>query len=85
MKEDPNKPHKTSLTVSPMPNSNLQGESYETVLLLDSKKSLAYQFTFRMSEDKSVADRFIEAVGRANATEKKGKGVADQQVTSGYV
>ncbi len=76
--EDPNKPHKRSITISPMPNTNLQGTSLETVLLLDVRGALAYQFTFDVSTDEEVTKRFVEAVDLANsigkANDSKGGG-----------
>eukprot|EP00551_Chaetoceros_affinis_P002357 CAMPEP_0203636360 /NCGR_PEP_ID=MMETSP0088-20131115/2914_1 /ASSEMBLY_ACC=CAM_ASM_001087 /TAXON_ID=426623 /ORGANISM="Chaetoceros affinis, Strain CCMP159" /LENGTH=241 /DNA_ID=CAMNT_0050490471 /DNA_START=62 /DNA_END=787 /DNA_ORIENTATION=- len=68
--EDPKKPHKRSITVSPMANTNLQGDTLETVLLLDVRGSLAYQFTFDTTDDEDVSKRFVEAVGLANSIGK---------------
>ena len=66
VKENTEKPHKRSITVSPRPNTNLQSEVLETVYLLDARDSLAYQFTFDVSSDKGIPDRFIQSVGHAN-------------------
>lgn len=68
--EDPNKPHKTSITVSPSPNTNLQGDGLETVLLLDARGDLAYQFTFEVNTDGDIAKRFIGAIEKANIVGK---------------
>lgn len=76
MKEDPKKPHKSSITISPSVNTNLPGANCETILLLDAMGELAYQFTFLISKDKDLATRFILAVQNINAYAKtmdKGK------------
>jgi hypothetical protein len=70
VKEDPKMPHKRSMTVSPMPNTNLQSQNLVTVLLVDVRNVLAYQLTFDVSKDPSAAERFIQAVGYANAVGK---------------
>lgn len=64
VKEDPNKPHKRSVTVSPMANSNITSDNLETILLLDAHKKLAYQFTFDISPEgsKDLGDKFLTAV-----------------------
>lgn len=75
VREDPLNPHKRSLTVRPAPNSGLQGEGLETILLLDDNEKLAFQFTFDLSRGKSLADDFMAAVVESNMaakmTEKK--------------
>jgi len=68
--EDPEKPHKSSVTISPGYNTNLQGEDYETVLLLDAMDALAYQFTFDISQDKDLPERFMLAVQNINVAAK---------------
>jgi len=66
VKEDPNNPNKKSLTVSPMPNTNLQAQTLETVLLLDSTGNLVFQLSFDTSLDKDIANRFLASVANAN-------------------
>lgn len=65
--EDRNKPEKGSITISPIPNSNLPREGLVTVLLKYRKnKKQAYQFTFdTKATDKSFPKRFMELVEQA--------------------
>jgi len=70
VKEDPKKPHKRSVTFSPSVHTNLSSADHETVLLLDARGELAYQFTFDISQHKDLATRFICAVLNINAYDK---------------
>lgn len=71
--ENPLRPDKTSVTISPTPNSNMCKEDMKTVLLKYHDGKQAYQFTFNAHEDKSVAKRFVDAVERAS-----GKGTSSK-------
>jgi len=62
IKEDPKKPHKHSVTISPSLNTNLPKEEIETILLLDDKEKLQYQFTFDVSQDRELATNCILAI-----------------------
>lgn len=53
-----------------MPNTNKQSQALETVLLLDARNTLIYQFTFDVNKDKSLPERFIQAVCKANVIGK---------------
>lgn len=68
--EDPKNPHPRSLTVSPNPITNLQGDGLETVLLLDARGKLAFQLTFDLSKGKSLAEDFVAAVVESNMADK---------------
>jgi len=70
VKENPKNPHKRSVTISPSVNTNMTGNDFETILLLDAMGDLAYQFTFDVSQDKDLAVRFILAVQNINVTNK---------------
>lgn len=72
MKEDPNKPHKRSVTVSPGFGSGLnrQDGSIETVVLVDALGKLAYQISFDVKVNKNIADNFVAAVRNINVAEK---------------
>lgn len=63
--EDPNKPEKTSVTISPTSSKGSRADLV-TVLLRYHDGSHAYQFTFDTSNDRSVAKRFYGAVERAS-------------------
>lgn len=69
--ENPKKPHRRSVTVSPAPNTNVTKDSMVTVLLLDARGVLAYQFTFDVSQDKNVANKFVLAVQNINTVHKQ--------------
>mmetsp|Transcript_3728 Transcript_3728/g.10506 ORF Transcript_3728/g.10506 Transcript_3728/m.10506 type:complete len:240 (+) Transcript_3728:89-808(+) len=59
--EDPKKPDKNSFTVSPRINTNEARENLATILLKHkSTGKQAYQFTFDLSGDKSIAKRFMD-------------------------
>mmetsp|Transcript_695 Transcript_695/g.957 ORF Transcript_695/g.957 Transcript_695/m.957 type:complete len:242 (-) Transcript_695:136-861(-) len=70
VKENPRKPHKRSITVSPMANTNLQGEALQTVLLLDDLGHLAFQFTFDSGSNGDLADQFLQVVQDVNLAAK---------------
>ncbi len=63
--EDPSKPEKTSVTVSPTSSKGTSADLV-TVLLRYHDGAHAYQFTFDASNDRSVAKRFYDAVERAS-------------------
>jgi hypothetical protein len=69
-KEDPSNPHKSSITISPGYNTNLQGVDYDTIILLDGMDNFAYQFTFDITRDKDSCDRFMLAVQNINFVTK---------------
>lgn len=70
VKDDKKKPHKQSLIVSPLPNTNDQNNALETVILLDARNKFVYQFTFDITLGKDVCNQFIQAVEHANAIGK---------------
>jgi hypothetical protein len=74
VKEDPKKPHKRSVTISPGYGSGIsrQDDNIENALLLDAQGKLVYQITFNCKDDKEITNRFITAVTSVNLVEKKG-------------
>lgn len=62
--EDPKKPDKGGVTISPIPNTNLPRESMVTVLLKHrSNRKQAFQFTFDTdSVDRATPKRFMDLV-----------------------
>ena len=63
IQEDPKKPDKSSVTISPRVNSNEARASLVTILLkYRNTGKQAYQFTFDTSSDKSVPKRFLDHV-----------------------
>jgi len=73
VKENPKKPHKASVTISPMTNTNLQKQEFETVVLVDARNTLAHQFTFDVGRKKDSADEFLLAVENVNSDVKQEK------------
>lgn len=72
--EDPKKPDKFAVTISPTHLGNASKVEYKTVLLkYRSDGSQAYQFTFDSTTDKSVAKRFLDVV--QNSAKAKAKTV----------
>lgn len=74
VKEDPKKPHKRSVTVSPGYGSGIdrQDANLETALLLDAKDKLVLQIVFNRNGDTTdITNRFIAAVENINIAEKK--------------
>lgn len=73
VKEDPKKPHKRSVTISPGYGSGIsrQDENIENVILVDAKGNLVYQLAFNCKDDKEFANRFISAVTTINIGEKQ--------------
>jgi hypothetical protein len=70
VQEDPRKPEKGSITISPLPNTNLPRESMKTVLLKNkSNGKQAYQFTFDTEKDPSLHKLFYDLV---DDSKKKG-------------
>lgn len=67
--EDRKRPHKFSITISPLPNSNESPENMVTVLLT-SGKTLVHQFSFDTSKDPTIARRFYDCV---HIAKQKGK------------
>jgi hypothetical protein len=75
VQEDPNHPDPASITVSPVPNTNKPRKTVVTIMLKYRRDdSQAYQFTFDIEQDASLAKRFIDAVEMGNATSKKSGG-----------
>ena len=62
MKEDPRKPHPNSYTISPGTDKNFSVDSMSTVLLMDRTDKLVYQFTFDISKDGEISNRFVAAI-----------------------
>jgi hypothetical protein len=61
--EDPTRPDVCSTTISPIPNTNLPRPEMKTVLLrLQSNHQMIYQFTFDSTNDKDVAQRFLQTI-----------------------
>lgn len=86
-KENPHKPHKTSVTISPMTNTNLQRRDLETILFVDARNTLAYQFTFDVTKNKESADMFLIAAknitdGSKNNNRSAGAGGGKKEKTS---
>jgi hypothetical protein len=86
VKEDPKKLDKHSVTISPRVNTNEARENLLTILLSNpnpnpnkTTRKHAYQFTFDVSHDKSVAKRFLELVNFV------GKTAGGQQVVTASV
>lgn len=74
IKEDPKKPHKRSVTVSPGYGMGIdrQDENLETALLLDGRGKLVLQVTFNCKDDTTdITNRFVSAVRNINLEEKK--------------
>ena len=63
-----------------MANTNLQSQTLETILLLDARNSLAYQFTFDVSENKEIGNQFMLAVQNANRIGKSKDGLKQSKV-----
>ena len=61
--EDPMKPDKHSFTISPQVGTNMTGTNYVTVLLKDKNSGKqSYQATFDTTHDKSLVERFVDAL-----------------------
>ena len=63
--EDPKNPDKCSVTISPT-SVKTSNSDFVTVLLKDDSGSLAYQFTFDKSKDRTIAKRFCDVVSAAS-------------------
>jgi hypothetical protein len=64
--EDPKKPDKFAVTISPTLRSNASKVEFKTVLLkYRNDGSQAYQFTFDTTTDRSVAKRFLDVVQKS--------------------
>lgn len=66
--EDPKKPDKFSVTISPT-SAKTQNADLVTVLLKYQDGSHAYQFTFDTSKDRSLPKRFYDVVHNASKSE----------------
>lgn len=70
--EDPEKPDKGSITISPMPNTNKPRKEMVTILLkYKSNSEQAFQFTFNTETDPTLSKRFFDVVQSSGATEMK--------------
>jgi hypothetical protein len=86
VQEDPHHPDPTSVTVSPVPNTNKPRKSVVTIMLKYRRDdSQAYQFTFDTEQDASLAKRFLDAVEMGNAASKKSGGVATASIVRAKV
>lgn len=63
--EDPNHPDNESVIISPLYSSAATKESMVTVLFKFCDGRQAYQFTFDISNDKSIVKRFMDALERS--------------------
>jgi len=81
VKEDPKKPHKRSVTVSPGygGGKDRQDSRMVNVLLLDDRGKLAYQVAFNTKNDPGSDDRFILAVQYVNIAEKNEEKVLQKE------
>lgn len=77
--EDPKRPHFRSHTVSPEANTGLARKANQsrrtlsTVLMVDDKGGIAFQFTFdKISSSEDVVDIFISAVEKSHRSSKVG-------------
>jgi hypothetical protein len=69
VQENPKKPDKHSVTISPRVNTNNARENLVTILLSDrATQKHAYQFTFDVSHDKSIAKRFLDLINFVGKT-----------------
>ena len=80
--EDPKKPDKFSVTISPT-SAKAANADLVTVLLKYRDGSHAYQFTFDTSKDRSLAKRFYDVV--QNATKSKAKVVTASVIQANAV
>ena len=72
--EDPRNPDPRSVTISPVPNTNLPRESMKTVLLKSrTTGKQSYQFTFDTEHDATLAQVFVDLVNHAGKKDKKAK------------
>lgn len=62
IQEDPNKPDKGSITVSPLHTNKPRKEMVTILLKYKSNNNQAYQFTFDTKKDPSLAKRFLDVV-----------------------
>jgi len=73
--ENPKRPDRGSVTISPTVNANMSKEDMKTVLFKYRKDgSQAYQFTFNTHSDKSLAKRFFDTVERCSSGKGKNSG-----------
>ena len=69
VQEDPRHPEKGSITISPLPNTNLPRETMKTILLkniTDGKQ--AFQFTFDTEQNSGLAKLFLDLVEHSKTT-----------------
>jgi hypothetical protein len=72
IQEDPNEPDKGSITISPVPDTNMPRKEMVTILLkYNSNSQQAYQFTFDTERDPTLAKRFLDVVQNCTATAAK--------------
>lgn len=81
VKEDPKKPHKRSVTVSPGygVGKDRQDSRMVNVLLLDDRGKLAYQVAFNTKDYPGSDDKFILAVQYVNIAEKNEEKVLQKE------
>lgn len=73
VRENPKKPHKRSVTVSPGYGDGVdrQDDNVVNVLLLDARDKLVYQLAFNTANDEELVDRFLAVMQHANSISKK--------------
>lgn len=74
--EDPRRPHRYSVTVSPRPDTNLPPPHLVTVLLLEQRtpeEAVVHQFTISTEGDgaSASAERLCDCINRQNVLEEK--------------
>lgn len=73
--ENPKRPDKGSITISPTANGNMSKSDLVTILFKYKKDgSQAFQFTFNTHSDKSIAKRFLDTVERCSSGKNSGSG-----------
>lgn len=82
--EDRARPEKGSVTISPMPNTNLPRETMKTILLKSRRTGKqVYQFTFDTEHDPTLAQVFLDLVNNnASKKAKNDQGVAGPTKTT---
>lgn len=83
--EDPKKPDKYSVTISPYGNNNITSPNFETILLKNKKKKIIFQFTVDVKNDKDLTQKLLTAIQNAihhrnDSKKKKPTGVIYAQV-----
>jgi hypothetical protein len=86
IQEDPKKPDKHSVTISPRVNTNEARQNLVTILLkYRNSGKQAYQFTFDTMSDKSVAKRFLDHVNFVAKTSATGEVVSASVLKADYI